>query len=81
MVAMPDTYLEVDQGSPVVTGDEEIDMLVDLNMNDNKITNLKNPTNPYDAATKAYVDGGGGGSGGSMDKKKAMAYAMIFGGV
>ena len=34
-----------------------------LNMGNNKITNLTNPTNDQDAATKAYVDASSGGGG------------------
>jgi hypothetical protein len=44
-------------------------VLTDLNLNGRRIINLANPTNPQDAATKAYVDsvaGSGGGSGGGF---------------
>jgi hypothetical protein len=42
-------------------------VLTDLDLGGRKIVNLGNPTNPQDAATKAYVDSvaGGGGGGGS----------------
>jgi hypothetical protein len=33
-----------------------ISYLGNLDMNDNKITNVGNPTSPSDAATKGYVD-------------------------
>ena len=42
-----------------------------INMNNNKITNLPEPTSNQDAATKAYVDshsGGGGGTGNYVSK-------------
>lgn len=42
-----------------------------INMNNNKITNLSEPTSNQDAATKAYVDshsGGGGGTGNYVSK-------------
>lgn len=42
-----------------------------INMNNNKITNLPEPTSNKDAATKAYVDshsGGGGGTGNYVSK-------------
>lgn len=42
-----------------------------INMNNNKITNLLEPTSNQDAATKAYVDshsGGGGGTGNYVSK-------------
>lgn len=42
-----------------------------INMNNNKITNLPDPTSNQDAATKAYVDshsGGGGGTGNYVSK-------------
>lgn len=42
-----------------------------INMNNNKITNLPEPTSNQDAATKAYVDshsGGGGGAGNYVSK-------------
>ena len=37
-----------------------------LDVNNNKIVNVLNPTDPQDVATKAYVDGGGGGGGGDV---------------
>lgn len=38
-----------------------------INMNNNKITNLPEPTSNQDAATKAYVDSHSGGGGGTGD--------------
>lgn len=38
-----------------------------INMNNNKITNLPEPTSNQDAATKAYVDSHSGGGGGTDD--------------
>lgn len=36
-------------------------------MNQNKIANLTNPTNPQDAATKSYVDNQVGNGGGGLN--------------
>lgn len=41
-------------------------MFQELNMNNNPITNLQNPTNAQEAATKSYVDNNAG-SGGGLD--------------
>jgi hypothetical protein len=53
-------YIKRD-GSIAFTGDQSLGA--------HKLTNVTDPTNPQDAATKAYVDaGGGGGGGGSVDR-------------
>lgn len=49
-----------------------IPVFAELDLNGNKIIDLATPTNPTDAATKAYADSVGGGGGGTGTKISAL---------
>ena len=56
-----------------------VNMNIPLNMNNNKITDVLNPTNPQDVVTKAFGDanyGGGGGGGANTSLSNLSAVAI-----
>jgi len=57
-ISVPENVVTID-GTQTITGAKTVDDLTlgsDMDADSNKVTNVTDPTNPQDAATKAYVD-------------------------
>ena len=67
-ITVPESSSDLSDASNILLADGTVSMSGDLDLNNHKITNLTNPSNNQDAATKKYVD----------DAINGLPEAMIF---